>query len=119
MVSIKNDIKKYNDRIDEVRSAYKSNGSTYELIVVIFEILLDTREIMSDADNTKFDRDAKKLNKKCEKIRETLLDEISLKELKVLSKHGITDADWLIANKISINKSEKFDKGSDAIRQKK
>ena len=118
MVSFKKNIKEYNDRINEVRSAYKSEGSTYELIVIICEILLDSSEMMSEAHNTKFDRDVKKLNQKCGKVRETLLAEISIKELKVLSKHGITDANWLIANQISINKSEKFDKGSDAIRQK-
>lgn len=116
-MSAKKYIAKVRKDFSELKKTYEIYGSTYSLIVDITEMMLDLLRIVQKAHGTEFYNKAKKLNNEGHEFRRKLISEIERKDLLVLSKHGNTDADWIIAQQISEKKSGVFEKGNTNTRK--
>lgn len=118
MASAKNYLKEVKNELSELKKIHKDEGSTYSLIVSVSEMTLDLLRVVQKCQDTEFYSKAIKLNQDGHAFRKKLLSEISSKDLQVLSKHGITDADWILASQIAETNSDKFESGDKKTRQK-
>ena len=95
--------------LKKLKSKYKAIGSTYDLLVRQTYLITDIREIVEKSLDTEHYEKSLKLETAVFKFFYELVAEISMDDLKILAKHGNTDADWLIARKIISNKVAKID----------
>lgn len=118
MTLAKDYLKEIKNELSELKKIYKDEGSTYSLIVSVSEMTLDLLRVVSKCQNTEFYSKSIKLNQDGHAFRKKLLAEISSKDLEILSKHGNSDADWILASQISENYSDKFESSDKKTKQK-
>ena len=100
VIELTNNAKK---EIKKIKSEYKVHGSTYGLMVKQTHLIFDITKIVEKSLDTDHHAKSIKLENRERKFYGKLLDEISVDELKVLAKHGMTDAHWIIGTKIYDN----------------
>ena len=93
VIELTNNAKK---EIKKIKSEYKVHGSTYGLMVKQTHLIFDITKIVEKSLDTEHHAKSIKLENRERVFYDKLRDEISLDELRVLAKHGITDAHWLI-----------------------
>ena len=93
VIELTNNAKK---EIKKIKSEYKVHGSTYGLMVKQTHLIFDITKIVEKSLDTEHHAKSIKLENRERVFYDKLRDEIPLDELKVLAKHGITDAHWLI-----------------------
>ena len=118
MAAAKDYINEIKKDLKNLKTAYAKEGSTYSLIVSISEMSFDLLRVVEVSQNTDFHKKALNLNKEGNEFRRKLMSEIPQEDLLVLSRHGNTDADWILAHKFGKQKSKEFDNGDDKTRQK-
>jgi len=89
--------------IKKIKSEYKVHGSTYGLMVKQTHLIFDITKIVEKSLDTEHHAKSIKLENRERVFYGKLLDEISVDELKVLAKHGMSDAHWIIGTKIYDN----------------
>ena len=89
--------------IKYIKNEYKVHGSTYGLMVKQTHLIFDITKIVEKSTDTDHHAKSIKLENRARKFYGKLLDEISVDELKVLAKHGMTYAHWIIGTKIYDN----------------
>ena len=100
VIELTNNAKK---EIKYIKNEYKVHGSTYGLMVKQTHLIFDITKIVEKSKDTDHHAKSIKLENRARKFYGKLLDEISVDELKVLAKHGMTDAHWIIGTKIYDN----------------
>ena len=100
VIELTNNAKK---EIKFIKNEYKVHGSTYGLMVKQTHLIFDITKIVEKSIDTDHHAKSIKLENRERKFYGKLLDEISVDELKVLAKHGMTDAHWIIGTKIYDN----------------
>ena len=118
MTSAKDYLKEVKNDLSALQKIYEDEGSTYSLIVSVSEMTLDLLRVVQKCQDTEFYSKSIKLNQDGHALRKKLLSEIPPKDLQVLSKHGISDADWILASQIAETNSDKFESGDKKTRQK-
>jgi len=108
MTDVEKFIKEINQELRSIENAYRKNGSTYSLIVRISEMTVSLLRVVLDAMDTEHYDEAFKVHKKGHALRQKLLAKISMEDLHVLSKHGNTDADWIIAGRLRDEHADEF-----------
>ena len=93
VIELTNNAKK---EIKKIKNEYKVHGSTYGLMVKQTHLIFDITKIIEKSLDTEHHAKSIKLENRERKFYDKLRDEISLDDLRVLAKHGITDAHWLI-----------------------
>ena len=93
VIELTNNAKK---EIKKIKNEYKVHGSTYGLMVKQTHLIFDITKIVEKSLDTEHHAKSIKLENRERKFYDKLRDEISLDDLRVLAKHGITDAHWLI-----------------------
>ena len=93
VIELTNNAKK---EIKKIKSEYKVHGSIYGLMVKQTHLIFDITKIVEKSLDTDHHAKSIKLENRERKFYNKLRDEISLDDLRVLAKHGITDAHWLI-----------------------
>ena len=93
VIELTNNAKK---EIKKIKNEYKVHGSTYGLMVKQTHLIFDISKIVEKSLDTEHHAKSIKLENRERVFYDKLRDEISLDELRVLAKHGITDAHWLI-----------------------
>ena len=93
VIELTNNAKK---EIKKIKNEYKVHGSTYGLMVKQTHLIFDITKIVEKSLDTDHHAKSIKLENRERKFYDKLRDEISLDDLRVLAKHGITDAHWLI-----------------------
>ena len=93
VIELTNNAKK---EIKKIKNEYKVHGSTYGLMVKQTHLIFDITKIVEKSLDTDHHAKSIKLENRERKFYNKLRDEISLDDLRVLAKHGITDAHWLI-----------------------
>ena len=93
VIELTNNAKK---EIKKIKNEYKVHGSTYGLMVKQTHLIFDITKIVEKSLDTEHHVELIKLENRERVFYDKLRDEIPLDELKVLAKHGITDAHWLI-----------------------
>ena len=93
VIELTNNAKK---EIKKIKNEYKVHGSTYGLMVKQTHLIFDITKIVEKSLDTEHHAKSIKLENRERVFYDKLRDEISLDELRVLAKHGITDAHWLI-----------------------
>ena len=116
MVTAKKNLDLATKKLEEARKEYKTTGSTYSLIVNSSQIVYGLERLFFGAANTKLFDEAIKTISKAESFQKKLTSEISLEDLQTLARHGISDADWLIAHRIAEETAEKLNSRSEKIR---
>ena len=100
VIELTNNAKK---EIKKIKNEYKVHGSTYGLMVKQTHLIFDITKIVEKSIDTDHHAKSIRLENRARKFYGKLLDEISVDELKVLAKHGMTDAHWIIGTKIYDN----------------
>lgn len=101
-------ISEVNSEIKRIESAFKKSGSTYSLIVEMSKMTVDLLRVVSEALETEHKDKAYKLHKKGHALHKKLMATIPMEDLHILSKHGNTDADWIISSRILNERSDEF-----------
>lgn len=118
MTSEKDAFKPFKSALSHYKKEYKEEGSTYSLFVSVSDTMQRLVGVAQYFEESKFYSKWLKLYQDVYALRKKLLIEISAKDLQVLSKQGISDADWILALQIAETDSEKFDNGDNKTRQK-
>ena len=117
-MKIQNYIKDIQSQLKKIDQNRKKFGSTYDLIVERSDLTFDVLNIVVEATGTPFYDEARKVNKFAGQVHRKLEAEIQTKDLKVLSKHGNHDADWILAHRLREELSNKWSTYSKAKKQK-
>ena len=116
MVTVSKNLELAVEKLNQARKEYKTTRSTYSLIVNSSQIVDDLERLFFKAVNTEFSEAVRKTGSKATQFYQKLTSEISLEDLQILAKHGISDADWLIAGQIAEETSEKLNSPNEKIR---
>ena len=117
-MEIQNYIKEIKSQLKKIDQKRKKNGSSYGLIVERSDLTFDVLNIVFEAMDTPFYDEARKVNKFAGQLHRKLEAEISLRDLKILSYHGNTDADWILAQRLRDAHFKKWSTYSTAKKQK-